>query len=98
MNVFSLPRRTSLCQKLPSDFEVKLLVFQKHVIGLWKANNYLPRQNDNADETSVFLYVIQIYCNISQVLYSRWNFNALTVQYTTVDYSSQLLSRVLTQV
>jgi hypothetical protein len=40
---------------------VKLLVFQKHVIGLWKANNYLPRQNDNADETSVFLYIIQIY-------------------------------------
>jgi hypothetical protein len=26
----------------------------------------------------------------SQVLYSRWKFTTLTVQYTTLDYSSQL--------
>jgi hypothetical protein len=27
---------------------------------------------------------------ISQVLYSRWKFTTLTVQYTTLDYSSHL--------
>jgi hypothetical protein len=53
-NWFSLWQRTSLCQKLPSDFEEKLLAVQKHVIGPWKANNYLLSQIGNADETPVY--------------------------------------------
>jgi hypothetical protein len=53
-NGLSSRRRTSLCQKLPSDFEEKLLAFQKHVIGLRKANNYLLSQTGNADETPVY--------------------------------------------
>jgi hypothetical protein len=47
-------QRTSLCQKLLSDFKEKLLEFQKHVIGLQKANNYLLSQIGNADKTPVY--------------------------------------------
>jgi hypothetical protein len=50
-NRLSLRQRTSLCQKLPSDFEEKLLAFQKHVIGLQKANNYILSQIGSADKT-----------------------------------------------
>jgi hypothetical protein len=53
-NGFTLRRGTSLCQKLKSDFEKKLLAFQKHVIGLWKANSYLLSQIGNADKTPMY--------------------------------------------
>jgi hypothetical protein len=53
-NGVSFRRRTTLCQKLPSHFEEKLLTFQKHAIGLRKANNYILSQIGNAGETPVY--------------------------------------------
>lgn len=50
----SLRRRTSICQKLPSDFEQKLLNFQRHVIQLRKKSIYDFKHIGNADETPVF--------------------------------------------
>jgi hypothetical protein len=49
-------------------------------------------QNHKLLTNNIYMYIyIYIYIVISsQVLYSRWKFITLTVQYTTVEYSSQL--------
>lgn len=52
---FSLRRRTSICQKLPADYEQKLIAFQRHVIRLRTVRKYLIGQIGNADETPIFL-------------------------------------------
>jgi hypothetical protein len=51
---FSLRRRTSLCRRLPADFEETPVAFQRHVIGLRKKHNHLLSQIGNADETPVY--------------------------------------------
>lgn len=53
-NGFSLRRRTSLAQKLPTDFADKLVEYQRYVISLRRKNNYLLGQIGNADETAVY--------------------------------------------
>lgn len=50
----SLRRRTSLAQRLPRDFEEKLLSFQRHIITLRKKHNYELKDIANADQTPVF--------------------------------------------
>jgi hypothetical protein len=44
-NGFSLRKRTSLCHRLPADFEEKLVAFQRHVIGVRK-KAHLPSQTN----------------------------------------------------
>ena len=51
----SLRRHTAICQKLPTDFEEKLVNFQQHVIMLRKRGNFLMGQIGNADETPIWL-------------------------------------------
>jgi hypothetical protein len=46
--------RTSLCHRLPADFEETLVAFQRHVIGRRKNHSYLLSQIGNADETPVY--------------------------------------------
>lgn len=50
----SLRRRTSICQKLPTDFENKLINFQRYVIDLRKKLDYPMCHIGNADETPVY--------------------------------------------
>ena len=50
----SLRRRTTLAQKLPRDFEEKLLSFQRHIISLRKKYNYALHVICNADQTPVY--------------------------------------------
>lgn len=50
----SIRRRTTICQKLPEQYEDKLIAFQKHVINLRKQNRYLLSQIGNADQTPVW--------------------------------------------
>lgn len=54
---FSLRRRTTLAQRLPADFEDKLLSFQRYIIKLRHAHNYLMSQIGNCDQTPVFFYM-----------------------------------------
>lgn len=51
---FSVRRRTTMCQKLPAEFEDKLLEFQKYVIKKRKENKYILSQIGNADQTPVY--------------------------------------------
>lgn len=51
---FSLRRRTTIAQKLPADYEEKLIRFQRHVIKLRQEKNYFLGQIGNADETPVY--------------------------------------------
>ncbi|KAL1444446.1 hypothetical protein MTO96_029867 [Rhipicephalus appendiculatus] len=51
---FSLRRRTSICQKLPEEFEDQLLNFQRFVNRLREQKNYMMGQIGNADETPVW--------------------------------------------
>lgn len=52
---FSLRRRTSICQKLPAEYEEKLVEFQRYVIKMRREKNYPLGQIGNADETPIFL-------------------------------------------
>ena len=54
-NGLSLQCCTAICQKLPTDFEEKLVNFQQHVIMLWKRGNFLMGQIGNTDETPICL-------------------------------------------
>lgn len=54
---FSLRRRTSVMQKLPGDYEEKLISFQRYVIGLRRDHDFLLGQIGNADETPIFFYM-----------------------------------------
>ena len=51
----ALRRRTTICQKLPKDFEQKLLNYQRYVTILRKTGNFLIRQMANADEMAIYL-------------------------------------------
>ncbi|KAJ1519761.1 hypothetical protein ONE63_005017 [Megalurothrips usitatus] len=51
---FSLRRRTSICHKLPADFEAKLVAYQKFAIALRKELDFLLGQIGNADETLIW--------------------------------------------
>ena len=50
----ALRRRTTICHKLPNDFEQKLLNYQRY-INLRKTGNFLMGQMANADETAIYL-------------------------------------------
>lgn len=50
----SIRRRTTMCQRLPGEYEDKLLSFQKYVIGLRHKNKYILSQIGNADQTPVW--------------------------------------------
>jgi hypothetical protein len=50
----SLRRRTTICQKLPKDYEEKLVQYQRHVINLRHQRQYCLSQMGNADEVAVF--------------------------------------------
>jgi hypothetical protein len=51
---FSLRRRTSICQKLPPNFEEKLVEFQRFVIRKRQEKGYPLGQIGNADQTPVY--------------------------------------------
>ena len=54
-NGLSLRRHTAICQKLPTDFEEKLVNFQRHVIMLRKRDTFLMGQIGNMDEMPIWL-------------------------------------------
>ena len=49
--------RTKICQKLPKDFEQKLLNYQRYITKLRKTGNFLMGQMANADETAIYLHM-----------------------------------------
>jgi hypothetical protein len=49
----SLRRRTFLYQRMPKDFDDKVIDFRRYVIQLRKSNNYMLSQIANADQTSL---------------------------------------------
>ena len=51
----ALRRRMTICQKLPKDFEQKLLNYQRYITNLRKTGDFLMRQMANADETVFYL-------------------------------------------
>jgi len=51
----ALLRRTMICQKLPKDFEQKLLNYQWYITKLRKMGNFLMGQMANANETAIYL-------------------------------------------
>ena len=51
----SLQHRIAICQKLPTNFEEKLVNFEQHVIMLRKRGNFLMGQIGSADETPILL-------------------------------------------
>jgi hypothetical protein len=51
----ALRRRTATCQKLPKDFEQKLLNHQRYITKLRKTGKFLMGQMANADETAIYL-------------------------------------------
>jgi len=59
--VLALRRRTTICQKLPKDFEQKLLNYQRYVTILRKTGNFLIRQMANADEMAIYLDMLPNY-------------------------------------
>ena len=52
---YNLHSKSMDCQKLPTDFEEKLVNFQQHVIMLRKRGNFLMGQIGNADEMPIWL-------------------------------------------
>jgi hypothetical protein len=57
----SLRHRTSICQKIPAQFQEKLLNFKRFVIELRKKQNYAFKNIGNADETAVYFDTPQNY-------------------------------------
>ena len=51
----TLRRRTTICQKLPKNFEQKLLNYQRFITNLRQTGNFLMWQLFNADETAIYL-------------------------------------------
>ena len=51
----ALQHRTTICQKLPKDFEHKLLNYQRYITNLRKMGNFLMGQMANADEMAIYL-------------------------------------------
>jgi hypothetical protein len=50
----ALCRRTTLAEKLPTDYIEKLIAYQRHIINLRQKHDYLLGQMGNAGETPVF--------------------------------------------
>lgn len=50
----SIRRRTMMCQRLPEEYEEKLLAFQSFVFKMQKDHGYIPSQIGNADQTPVW--------------------------------------------
>jgi hypothetical protein len=51
----ALRPRTTICQKLPKDFEQKLFNYKRYITNLRKTGNFLMGQMANADETAIYL-------------------------------------------
>ena len=51
----ALRHRTTICQKLPKDFEQKFLNYQRCITNQRKKGNILMGQKANADETAIYL-------------------------------------------
>ncbi|KAJ8885599.1 hypothetical protein PR048_011797 [Dryococelus australis] len=47
-------QRTTVCQKLPGNFDKKLTYFQRYIIKLRKEHVYLLSEPGNADQTAVY--------------------------------------------
>ena len=60
-NGLFLRRCTAICQKLSTDFEEKLVNFQRHVIMLQKTGNFLMGQIGNVDEMPIWLDMLRNY-------------------------------------
>jgi len=59
---FLLHGRTLLCQKLPAEFEEKLVAFQQHVIGLHKTKEIIILiQTGNVDENPLYFVELSHY-------------------------------------
>jgi hypothetical protein len=50
----SLGRRTLLSQRMPKDFDDKIIAFHKFVIGLRKNNSYFLSHTGNADQNPLY--------------------------------------------
>ena len=48
---FSIPRRTTIAQKLPQDYEEKLIKFQRYVIAQRKKHDFELKYIGNVDQT-----------------------------------------------
>jgi len=51
----ALWHRTMICQKLPKDFEQKLLNYQRYITNLRKTGNFMMGQMAIPDETAIYL-------------------------------------------
>ena len=56
-----LRRRTTICQKLPKDFERNLLNYQWYITNLRKTGNFRMGQMATADETVIYLDMLPNY-------------------------------------
>jgi len=57
----ALRHRMTICQKLPKDFEQKLLNYQWYITNLRKTGNFLVGQMANADEMAIYLDMLPNY-------------------------------------
>ena len=55
---FSIRRRTTVAQKLPQDYEDKLISFQRFIIAKRKQHNYELRYTGNADQTPMTFDIV----------------------------------------
>ena len=55
---FSIRRRTTVAQKLPQDYEDKLISFQRFIIAKRKQHNYELRYIGNADQTPMTFDIV----------------------------------------
>ena len=60
-NGLSLRCCIATCQKLPTDFEEKLVNFREHIIMLQKRGNFLMGQIGNMDEMPIWLDMLRNY-------------------------------------
>uniref|UniRef100_A0A672HC27 HTH CENPB-type domain-containing protein n=1 Tax=Salarias fasciatus TaxID=181472 RepID=A0A672HC27_SALFA len=61
-NGLALRRKTSLAQRLPSDFREKLLSYQRYVLGLRKKHHYPLDQMGNTDQTPKSRITVMLTC------------------------------------
>lgn len=86
-NGFSLRRRTTICQKLPLDYEDKLVKFQQYVMELQRKSHYAPGQIGNVDETPVYIDMPRT-CTVNEV-------GAREVRVRTTGYEKQRVTVML---
>lgn len=55
---FSIRRQTTVAQKLPQDYEDKLISFQRFIIAKRKQHNYELRYIGNADQTPMTFDIV----------------------------------------